>query len=258
MAEAKTEEQWARGHKILYNKFLNARSAKFPPRDHSLTLSEWFQILHKDTWAPFVQKEIKMIRYFQMFNDYRYLNNLPEIQLGQFRQAIRNLGSHGAHTEAIKLADLNASQAKINKPPVSTADFLDMNSIHLVRDPFAIWVERYKDYVAMRLELKQKQLFYPISIDQFFQHASFGTICLLKMSLGQNAYGPFLSDQRQLHILRMVPVMGPSYSIDFGAFQAHFEEQECQAWPIITRHASLLSPAHYLPNNDLLSQRFDK
>ncbi|MQM21346.1 hypothetical protein Taro_054385 [Colocasia esculenta] len=71
-----------------------------------------------------------------------------------------------------------------------------MNSIHLVRDPFATWVDRYKVYVAMRLELKQKQLFYPISIDQFLQHASFGTICLLKMSLGQNAYGPFLSDQR--------------------------------------------------------------
>ncbi|MQM05849.1 hypothetical protein Taro_038665 [Colocasia esculenta] len=63
VAEAKTEKQWARGHKTLYNKFLNARSARFPPRDHSLTLSEWFQILHKDTWALFVQKEIKMIRF---------------------------------------------------------------------------------------------------------------------------------------------------------------------------------------------------
>ncbi|MQM20533.1 hypothetical protein Taro_053555 [Colocasia esculenta] len=44
----------------------------------------------------------------------------------------------------IKLADLNASQAKIIKPPVSAGDFLDMNSIHLVRNPFAISVERYK------------------------------------------------------------------------------------------------------------------
>ncbi|MQM16314.1 hypothetical protein Taro_049270 [Colocasia esculenta] len=57
---------------------------------------------------------------------------------------------------AQQLDDLNASQVKINKPPVSADEFQDMNSIHLVRDPFATWVERYKVYVAMRLELKQK------------------------------------------------------------------------------------------------------
>ncbi|MQM08936.1 hypothetical protein Taro_041796 [Colocasia esculenta] len=272
MTEAKSKEQWARGNKTLFNKFLLAKSAKFPPRDHPLTLSEWFQILHKDTWAPFVQKEIKMIRHFQMFNNYRYLNNLPEVQLGQFRQAIRSLGSHDAHTDAIKvdfatlklpevvflpplhslimdsyvgsiifehfarvmgrihvqrgnlvafnrflfreyiqghissevlapllskcerlsptewarfyplsaqqLDDLNASQAREHKPSVLAAEFLDMNSIHLVRDPFAVWVERYKVYVAMRLELKQKQIFYPVSIDQFLSYASFGKIML--------------------------------------------------------------------------------
>ncbi|MQM14629.1 hypothetical protein Taro_047563 [Colocasia esculenta] len=63
----------------------NSSSVLFPPMDHTLTLSEWFLIHHKDSWAPFIQKEIKMIRYFKMFNDYRYLHRLPEVQLGQFR-----------------------------------------------------------------------------------------------------------------------------------------------------------------------------
>ncbi|MQL89853.1 hypothetical protein Taro_022433 [Colocasia esculenta] len=85
MAECKSEDQWAKGHKALYRKFLLAKSDRFPPRDHPLTLSEWFVIHHKTTWAPFIQKEVKLIRYFQLFNDYRYLHKLPEVQLGQFQ-----------------------------------------------------------------------------------------------------------------------------------------------------------------------------
>ncbi|MQL97827.1 hypothetical protein Taro_030528 [Colocasia esculenta] len=54
IAHSKTEEQWARGHRELYKKFLLAKSARFPPRDHSLTLLEWFQIHHKNCWAPFI------------------------------------------------------------------------------------------------------------------------------------------------------------------------------------------------------------
>ncbi|MQL77067.1 hypothetical protein Taro_009470 [Colocasia esculenta] len=60
------------------------------------------KILHKDTWVSFIQKEIKMIRYFQMFNDYRYLHRLPEILVGQFQQTISALGLVEAHTEAIQ------------------------------------------------------------------------------------------------------------------------------------------------------------
>ncbi|MQL91034.1 hypothetical protein Taro_023639 [Colocasia esculenta] len=245
-----TEEQWARGHKELYHKFLLAKSARFPPRDHSLTLSEWFQIHHKNCWAPFIQKEIKMARHFQLFNNYRYVHRLLEVQLSQFKQAISALGSAVAHTEAVQvdfatlqlpeeislppihslimessvgsiiferfarvmgrikvqkgflvvfhrflfreyhqglvsaevlapilseceilspsdwarfyplsaqqLSDLNDSQAKEGHPPVSPATFLDMNSIHLVQDPFRTWVERYKVYVVLCQELKAK------------------------------------------------------------------------------------------------------
>ncbi|MQL71932.1 hypothetical protein Taro_004266 [Colocasia esculenta] len=235
IAHSKTEEQWARGHIELYKKFVLAKSARFPLRDHSLTLSEWFQIHHKNCWAPFIQKEIKMARHFQLFNNYRYVHRLPEVQFSQFKQAINALGSADAHTEAIQvdfatlqvpeeillppihslvidssvgsiifecfsrvmgrikvqkgfqvafhrflfreyhqghvsaevlapilsecerltpsvwarfyplsaqqLSVLNECQAREGHPPVSEATFLDMNSIHLVQDPFRIWVE---------------------------------------------------------------------------------------------------------------------
>ncbi|MQM20476.1 hypothetical protein Taro_053496, partial [Colocasia esculenta] len=93
---------------------------------------------------------------------------------------------------AQQLLDLNASQARSNQPPLSAAEFLDLNSIHLVRDPFDMWVERYKVYVSMKKELKRQQIFYPISIDQFLQHASFGTSSTYKMSLGKDEYGNFM------------------------------------------------------------------
>ncbi|MQL99052.1 hypothetical protein Taro_031766 [Colocasia esculenta] len=148
---------------------------------------------------------------------------------------------------AQQLLDLNASQARSNQPPLSAVKFLDLNSIHLVRDPFDMWVERYKVYISMKKELKHQQIFYPISIDQFLQHANFGTSNTYKTSLGKDKYGNFLEAQRQLHIQRMAPVMGPSYSIVYGAFHGYFEEQECKTWLIITRYASLLSPTFYIP-----------
>ncbi|MQL72024.1 hypothetical protein Taro_004356 [Colocasia esculenta] len=289
-AESQTEEKWGRSNKALHNKFLLAKSARFPPKDHTLTLSEWFLIHHKDSWAPFIQKEIKLIRHFKMFNDYRYLHRLPEVQLGQFRQAIQSLGSsrgtesiqvdfatlqlpeatflpplhslimdssvgsiifecfarvmgrikvhkgylvafhrflfreyHQGHVSAEVLApalsecerlnpndwirlyplsaqqlsDLNESHARVGEPLISEATFLDMNSIYLVNDPYLTWVERYKVYVAMRQDMKHKQIFYPVTLDQFLACASF--------------------------------------------------TKKEQAWEIISHYASLLSLAHYLP-----------
>ncbi|MQL84481.1 hypothetical protein Taro_016988 [Colocasia esculenta] len=125
---------------------------------------------------------------------------------------------------AQQLLDFNASQDRSNQPPLSAVQFLDLNSIHLVRDPFDMWVERYKVYISMKKELKHQQIFYPISIDQFLQHASFGTSSTYKMSLGKDEYGNFVEAQRQLHIQRMAPIMGHSYSIVYGSFQGYFEE----------------------------------
>ncbi|MQL97944.1 hypothetical protein Taro_030640 [Colocasia esculenta] len=61
MAECKSEDQWAKGHSALYRKYLLAKSERFPPRDSPLTRSEWFVIHHKSLWAPFIQKEVKLI-----------------------------------------------------------------------------------------------------------------------------------------------------------------------------------------------------
>ncbi|MQM11144.1 hypothetical protein Taro_044047 [Colocasia esculenta] len=338
---AKTEEQWARGHRELYKKFVLAKSARFPPRDHSLTLSEWFQIHHKHCWAPFIQKEIKMARHFQLFNNYRYVHRLPEVQFSQFKQAIDALGTSDVHSEAIQvdfatlqvpekillppihslvmdssvgsiiferfarvmgrikvqkglqvafhrflfreyhqghvsaevlapilsecerltpsdwarfyplsaqqLLVLNECQAREGHPPVSEAIFLDMNSIHLVQDPFQIWVERYKVYVALCQELKAKQNFYPISVDQFLARASFGSISFKSISLDRDAYANFLDEQLALHLKRMAPSMGPKYTLAPGVFRQVFEKQEEHTWEIISRFASLLSPAFYLP-----------
>ncbi|MQL98455.1 hypothetical protein Taro_031162 [Colocasia esculenta] len=341
IGHSKTEEQWARGHRELYKIFVLAKSARFPPRDHSLTLLEWFQIHHKHCWAPFIQKEIKMSRHFQLFNNYRYVHRLPKVQFSQFKQAIDALGSADTHSEAIQvdfatlqmpeeillppihslvmdssvgsiiferfarvmgrikvqkgfqvafhrflfreyhqghvraevlapilsecerltpsdwarfyplsaqqLLALNECQAREGHPLVLEATFLDMSSIHLVQDPFQIWVERYKVYVALCQELKAKQNFYPISVDQLLARASFGSISFKEVSLDREAYANFLDEQLALHLKRMAPSIGPKYTIAPGVFRQVFEKQEEHAWEIISHFASLLSPAFYLP-----------
>ncbi|MQM09662.1 hypothetical protein Taro_042539 [Colocasia esculenta] len=150
------------------------------------------------------------------------------------------------HQAAQQLDTLNSSLIRSGKPSLSVEEFLDLNSINLVQDPFAIWIERYKVYEPLKRELHQHKIFYPISIDRFLQHASFGTTSLYRSSFGKDEYANFIEAQRQLHIQRLLPDMGPSYNISWGAFKNHFEEQELQAWPIITRHAALLSPAFYI------------
>ncbi|MQM06920.1 hypothetical protein Taro_039752 [Colocasia esculenta] len=238
MTEAKTEEHWARSNKDLYSQFRRVQAARYPPREAPLPLSEWFQIHHKHLFGPFIQKEIKFIRQYQMYSNYCYVNCLPESQLGQFRVAIRALSSSTVHNESLQvdfatlvipdvvflpplhalimdssvgtliferaarvmarlfvqddrdlsfprfvfrqylqghikadvlapilsecerlspeewtklyplsaqqLGDLNASQASSNQPPLSPGEFLDANSLHLIRDSYLTWVERYK------------------------------------------------------------------------------------------------------------------
>ncbi|MQM09509.1 hypothetical protein Taro_042383, partial [Colocasia esculenta] len=320
IAHSNTKEQWARGHRELYNKFLLARSARFPPRDHSLTLSEWFQIHHNNCWAPFIQKEIKMARHFQLFNNYRYVHRLLEVQFSQFKQAINALGLADTHTEAVQvdfatlqvpeeilllpihslvmdssvgsiiferfarvmgrikvqkgfqvafhrflfreyhqghvsaevlapilsecerltpsdwasfyplsaqqLLEHNESQAREGHSPISTATFLDMNSIHLVQDPFQIWVEHYKVYVALCQELKAKHNLYPISVDQFLTRASFGSVSFKRISLSREAYANLLDEKLALHLKRMAPSIGPKYTLAPGVFRQVFEKQE--------------------------------
>ncbi|MQL79049.1 hypothetical protein Taro_011491 [Colocasia esculenta] len=307
LAHSKSEEQWGKGHKDLLKKFTLAKSARFPPRDHSLTLSEWFRMYHQELWAPYIQSEIKMIRHFMLFNNYRYIHRLPEVQLCQFRKTISALtpdisqssdvqvdfatlqipeeialpqihflvmessvGSiifehfarvmgrikvqkdylvaftrflfreyHQGHVSAEVLApilsecerltssewskfyplsaqqlfELNEALAREGKPAISPATFLDMNSIHLVDDPFKVWEERYKVYVAMHKALRDNHNHYPVTMDQFLTCASFGTRRFLKMNMDKNAYADLLYQHLDLHLKRMASTMGPSYSL---------------------------------------------
>ncbi|MQL94590.1 hypothetical protein Taro_027248 [Colocasia esculenta] len=340
MTEAKTEEQWARSNKDLYSQFCRVQAARYPPRKAPLPLSEWFQIHHKHLFGPFIQKEIKFIRQYQMYSNYCYVNRLPESQLGQFQEAIRALSSCTAPSDSLRvdfstlvihdvvflpplhalimdssvetliferaarvmaklfvqdgrdlsfprfvfkqylqghiktdvlapilsecerlsptdwtklyplsaqqLGDLNASQASSNQPPLSPGEFLDANSLHLIWDSYLTWVERYKVFFALKKELRSLQIDYPLKIEAFLRFASFGSFLTYKLALGS---------AKQLHIKRMAPTMGPSYQIEFGAFQAFVEEQERQALPVIRRFGSLLSPAHYLSIIFLLNDK---
>ncbi|MQL68922.1 hypothetical protein Taro_001221 [Colocasia esculenta] len=117
---------------------------------------------------------------------------------------------------AHQFSHVNESLAKEGQSQILAAKFLDMNSIHLVHDPYQTWVERYKVYVAMRMELKHKQNFYPVSMDQFLACASFGKVSFLKISLDSDQYARLLDEQLVHHLRRMPPLMGPSYSIEPG------------------------------------------
>ncbi|MQM17864.1 hypothetical protein Taro_050843 [Colocasia esculenta] len=71
-----------------------------------------------------------------------YVHQLPEVQLSQFKKAISALSPGISHSSDVQLFSLNEAQAREGKPVVSPATFLDMNSIHLVNDPFKVWEER--------------------------------------------------------------------------------------------------------------------
>ncbi|MQM20637.1 hypothetical protein Taro_053661 [Colocasia esculenta] len=235
MAECKSKDQWAKGHKALYRKFILAKSDRFPPRDSPLTLSEWFFIHHKSTWAPLIQKEVKLIRYFQLFNDYRYVHKLPEVQLGQFQGAIASL----------KIENPVNCSFKVDFATLQILDSVFLPKLHsLVMDSSvgSVIFERFARVMG-RISAQQGRL---PSFQRFiFWEFHLGHITS-EVSLGKDEYATFLEAQRQLHIKRMLPVMGSSYSITYGVFQTYFEEQECKALRIIQRHASLLSPAFYL------------
>ncbi|MQL96594.1 hypothetical protein Taro_029281 [Colocasia esculenta] len=243
VTEAKIEEQWAQINSALYSQFKRVQAARYAPREAPLPLYEWFQIHHKNLFGPFIQKEIKFIRQYQMFCNYCYVNSLDEPQLGQFCAAISALQS--THCEPLQvdfailkfpdivflpslhslimdspfgtlvferaarvmarltsdewlkhyplsaqqLSDLNASQAQANLPPLTPGDFLDANSRHLIRNTFAVWLERFKIFHDLKKELQSHQIFYPIKMDKFLLFAIFGSFSTFKIALvGKQAH----------------------------------------------------------------------
>ncbi|MQM09832.1 hypothetical protein Taro_042710, partial [Colocasia esculenta] len=263
---------------------------------HPLTLSEWFVLHHQALWGPFILKEIRIAKYFQLYNDFRYLNKQGEVQFGQFHAAVVSLrtenpincsftvdfttlkmleiiflpklhsvvldSSAGSHAferfarvmdwekhynqSALQLEALNSSLFRSSKSRLSAEAFLDLNSINPVRELYHQWVERYSTFISLKKDLKDHQFFYPVTIDQFLQRASFGKSSYYKFTLDKANYKLFLEDQRQHYIQRLVPDMGASFTLEAAIFHQLFEDQEIGAWEIISRHASLLSPNVYL------------
>ncbi|MQL70657.1 hypothetical protein Taro_002961 [Colocasia esculenta] len=85
---------------------------------------------------------------------------------------------------AQRLGDLNASQASSNQPPLSPGEFLDANSLHLIRDSYLTWVERYKVFLALKQEFRLLKIDYPLKIEAFLRFASFGSFLTYKLALG--------------------------------------------------------------------------
>ncbi|MQL92400.1 hypothetical protein Taro_025030 [Colocasia esculenta] len=84
---------------------------------------------------------------------------------------------------AQQLGDLNASQANSNQPPLSPGEFLDANSLHLIRDSYLTWVDRYKVFLALKKELRMLQIDYPLKIEAFLHFSSFGSFLTYKLAL---------------------------------------------------------------------------
>ncbi|MQL70135.1 hypothetical protein Taro_002462 [Colocasia esculenta] len=87
---------------------------------------------------------------------------------------------------AQQLGDLNASQASSNQPPLSPDEFLDANSLHLIRDSYLTWVERYKVFFALKQEFRSLKIDYPLKIEAFLRFASFGSFLTYKLALGRH------------------------------------------------------------------------
>ncbi|MQL89251.1 hypothetical protein Taro_021823 [Colocasia esculenta] len=224
LAECKIEDQWAKGYKSLYSKYLLARLDSTSRQDHPLTLSEWFVFHHQALWGPVILKEIRITRCFQFYNDFCYLRKQPEVQFGQFYGALATLRSEGPincpfivdfttlkmpgvvflpklsrvafppfrdwekhyNQSALQLESLNSSLVRAGKPPLSAEAFLDLNSINPVQELFVQWAVRYSAFISLLKDLKDHQLFYPVTIAHFLQRASFGKSIHFRFTLDKD------------------------------------------------------------------------
>ncbi|MQM14604.1 hypothetical protein Taro_047538 [Colocasia esculenta] len=340
--EFKTEDQWAnvKGNKALYSKYLTARAESITHGAHSLTLSEWFFLKHKNSWGPFILKEIKIAKSFQLYSDFCFLSKQPEVQFFQFHSAVVMLrserpvnipltmnfadiqvdsqvllpklhslvfdsdaGSHAFDMFAkqmsrmsakqnrmpsflrfifreyhsgrissqvlaplisecerltpsvwgtlykephLQLQAINSSLSRQAKPILSAEAFMDLNSINPIQEIYVQWAARYTAFYALKQDLIDQKLFYPISLDRFLHRASFGKSTYFRFILDPDQYAEFLDQQRNLYIQRALPSMGHNFSVASGVFQQTFEDLEIKAWVVISQHASLLSPMYYL------------
>ncbi|MQM22060.1 hypothetical protein Taro_055108, partial [Colocasia esculenta] len=89
---------------------------------------------------------------------------------------------------ALQLESLNSSLVRAGKPPLSAEAFLDLNSINPIQELFVQWATRYSAFISLLKDLKDHQLFYPITIAHFLQRASFGKSSHFKLTLDKDQY----------------------------------------------------------------------
>ncbi|MQM06223.1 hypothetical protein Taro_039044 [Colocasia esculenta] len=149
----------------------------------------------------------------------------------------------------LQLQAINSFLIRQAKPILSAEAFLDLNSINPMQEIYVQWATRYTAFYALKKDLLDQKILYPISLDRFLHRASFGKSTYFRFILDRDQYGEFLEEQRQLYIQRITPTMGSSFSVAPDVFHQTFEDMEIKAWAVISQHASLLSPLYYLTPN---------
>ncbi|MQL73048.1 hypothetical protein Taro_005401 [Colocasia esculenta] len=113
----------------------------------------------------------------------------------------------------LQLQAINSSLFSQDKPTLSAEAFLDLNSINPIQDIYVQWAAIYTAFYALKKDLLDQKIFYPISLDRFLHRASFGKSTYFRFILDKDQYGEFLEQQRQLYIQRLIPAMGSSFSV---------------------------------------------
>ncbi|MQM23345.1 hypothetical protein Taro_056409 [Colocasia esculenta] len=73
-----------------------------------------------------------------------------------------------------QLEAINKDLVSQRKPTLSAETFLDLNSITPIQEIYVVWASRYSAFYAMKKDLLDHKIHYPISLDRFLHRASFG------------------------------------------------------------------------------------
>ncbi|MQM23587.1 hypothetical protein Taro_056653 [Colocasia esculenta] len=89
----------------------------------------------------------------------------------------------------LQLQAINCSLVRQAKPILSAEAFMDLNSINPIQEIYVQWAARYTAFHALKQDLLDQKIFYPISLDRFLHRASFG----------KSTYFRFILDPHQTH-----------------------------------------------------------
>ncbi|MQM12494.1 hypothetical protein Taro_045414 [Colocasia esculenta] len=207
MTEAKSEEQWARSNRDVYSQFrefklpdIHLGKLLFPFMNDVVFLPPLHALIMDSSVGSLIFERAARVMARLFVQDGRDLS-FPRFVFKQYLQGHIKadvLAPILSECERLSpadwtklyplsaqmLGDLNASQASSNQPPLSPGEFLDANFLHLIRNSYLTWVKRYKDFFALKKELRSLQIDYPLKIEAFLRFASFGSFLTYKLALG--------------------------------------------------------------------------